>query len=73
MTESGIFRIVVKLAPENRAAYLAQTCGSDAVLRGDVESLLREQNCSAVMPSESPLTGSAGREQQGHLPDRTTE
>ena len=73
MTESGIFRVAVKLAPQNRSAYLAQTCGADAVLRRDVESLLREHDCSAALPAEPPLTGSAGREQQGHSPDRTPE
>ncbi len=41
MSESAIFKAVVKLAPEQRAAYLDQTCGIDPDLRREVESLLR--------------------------------
>ena len=40
MSESGIFKAAAKLPPERRAAYLDQVCGSDAQLRGEVESLL---------------------------------
>ena len=39
MSESGIFKVAVKLPPDRRAAYLDQACGSDAQLRAEIESL----------------------------------
>jgi serine/threonine protein kinase/tetratricopeptide (TPR) repeat protein len=47
MSESGIFKAAVKLPPDARAAYLDQACGSDAALRGEVESLLHAHDTSA--------------------------
>src|SRR5262249_41259120 len=41
MSDSGIFQVAVKLAPERRAAYLDQACGGDHALRREVESLLQ--------------------------------
>jgi serine/threonine protein kinase/Flp pilus assembly protein TadD len=41
MSESGIFRVAVKLPAEQRAAYLDQACGANPVLRQEVESLLQ--------------------------------
>src|SRR3954462_12843416 len=41
VSESGIFKAAVKLAPECRAAYLDQACGANHELRREVESLLR--------------------------------
>jgi WD40 repeat protein/serine/threonine protein kinase len=46
MSESGIFKAAVKLAPDQRAAYLDQACGSNQELRGEVESLLRAHDTS---------------------------
>ncbi len=46
MTESGIFKAAVKLPPEHRAPYLDQACGSDAELRGEIESLLHAHDTS---------------------------
>jgi serine/threonine protein kinase len=46
MSESGIFKAVVKLPPDRRAAYLEQACGSDAELRGEIESLLHAHETS---------------------------
>ncbi len=46
MSESGIFKVAVKLAPDRRAAYLDQACGSDAKLRGEIESLLHAHDTS---------------------------
>ncbi len=46
MTESGIFKAAVKLPPDRRAAYLEQACGSDAELRGEIESLLHAHETS---------------------------
>ena len=37
MSESGIFKVAVKLPPDRRAAYLDQACGSDAELRAEIE------------------------------------
>jgi WD40 repeat protein/serine/threonine protein kinase len=41
MSDSGIFKVAVKLSPERRAAYLDQACGSNYALRREVESLLQ--------------------------------
>jgi hypothetical protein len=71
MTESGIFKIAIKLSPEERPAYLDQACGADAVLRRDVESLLHEHESLAGSTAGSPLRGSASGSDQGYLLDRT--
>jgi tetratricopeptide (TPR) repeat protein len=47
MSDSGIFKAAVKLAPDQRAAYLDQACGPDRELRGEVESLLRAHDASS--------------------------
>jgi WD40 repeat protein/serine/threonine protein kinase len=46
MSESGIFSAAVKLAPDQRAAYLNQACGADVALRLELESLLRAHEAS---------------------------
>src|SRR5215469_17206058 len=46
MSESGIFKVAVKLPPDRRAAYLDQACGSDAELRAEVESLLHAHDAT---------------------------
>jgi serine/threonine protein kinase/tetratricopeptide (TPR) repeat protein len=46
MSDSGIFKAAVKLAPERRAAYLDQACGANQELRREVESLLRAHDAS---------------------------
>jgi eukaryotic-like serine/threonine-protein kinase len=46
MSESGIFKAAVKLPPDRRAAYLDQACGSDADLRGEIESLLHAHDAT---------------------------
>src|SRR5262245_63472089 len=46
MSDSGIFKAAVKMAPEQRVAYLDQTCGTNQELRGEVESLLRAHDAS---------------------------
>ncbi len=56
MTESAIFNAVVKLPPEERAAYLDRACGSQAELRLEVESLLRAHNAA-----DNLLTDPLGR------------
>src|SRR5262245_5257074 len=40
MSDTGIFKVAVKLPTEHRAAYLDQACGTDRELRQEVESLL---------------------------------
>src|SRR4051812_7476811 len=40
MSESGIFKAVVKLALDRRGDYLDQACGVDTALRKEIESLL---------------------------------
>jgi WD40 repeat protein/serine/threonine protein kinase len=54
MSESGIFKAVVKLAPERRAAYLDQACGTDQELRREVESLLRAHDAPSSFLQEPP-------------------
>ncbi len=54
MSESGIFKAAVKLPPERRAAYLDQACGSDAELRGEIESLLLAHDTSASFLENLP-------------------
>jgi hypothetical protein len=73
MTESGIFKIAIKLAPEERAAYLSQACGTDADLRRDVESLLHEHDCSAGSPAERPLTRTSSGDGREFVLDRMPE
>ena len=46
MSESGIFKVAVKLPPDRRAAYLDQACGCDAELRDEIESLLHAHDTS---------------------------
>jgi eukaryotic-like serine/threonine-protein kinase len=46
MSESGIFKAVVKLAPDQRAAFLDKACDSNQELRREVESLLRAHDTS---------------------------
>ena len=41
MSDSAIFKAVVKLSPERRAEFLDQACASDGELRHEIESLLR--------------------------------
>src|SRR5262249_39221111 len=40
-SDSEIFRAAVRLAPEQRAAYLDAACAGNGLLRAEVESLLR--------------------------------
>jgi hypothetical protein len=70
MTESGIFKMAIKLSPEERPAYLNQACGADAVLRRDIESLLHEHDRLAGSSAEGPLRRSVSGGDQGHLLDR---
>lgn len=46
MSESGIFKVAVKLAPDQRAAFLDKACDSNQELRREVESLLRAHDTS---------------------------
>jgi serine/threonine protein kinase len=41
MTDSGIFKAAIQLAPEQRQAFLDQACGTNQELRQEVESLLK--------------------------------
>ncbi|HKI16909.1 MAG TPA: serine/threonine-protein kinase [Isosphaeraceae bacterium] len=54
MSESGIFKAAVKLPPDRRAAYLDQACGSDAELRGEIESLLHAHDSSGSFLENVP-------------------
>jgi serine/threonine protein kinase len=46
MSDSAIFKAVVKLSPERRAAFLDQACASDGELRHEIEYLLRAHDAS---------------------------
>ena len=54
MSESGIFKAAVKLPPDRRAAYLDQACGSDAELRGEIESLLHAHDATGGFLEDVP-------------------
>ena len=54
MSESGIFKAAVKLPPDRRAAYLDEACGSDAELRGEIESLLHAHDTSGGFLEDDP-------------------
>ncbi len=54
MSESGIFKAAVKLPPDRRAAYLEEACGSDAELRGEIESLLHAHDTSGSFLENVP-------------------
>ncbi len=60
MSESGIFQAAVKLPPDRRAAYLDQACGSDAHLRGEIESLLHAHDATGGFLEDVP-TGPGDR------------
>jgi serine/threonine protein kinase len=48
---------VLERSPEERPAFLADACGSDAALRAEVESLLEHDSLAATSPTD-PLIGS---------------
>ena len=54
MSESGIFKAAIKLRPDRRAAYLDQACGSDAELRGEIESLLHAHDATGGFLEDVP-------------------
>ena len=54
MSESGIFKAAVKLPTDERAAYLDQACGSDADLRGEIESLLHAHDTECSFLEDVP-------------------
>ena len=56
MSESGIFKAAVKLPPERRAAYLDEVCGSDAGLRGEINSLLHAHDATDGFLEEVPAS-----------------
>jgi serine/threonine protein kinase len=52
MTDSGIFKVAIKLPAEQRAAYLDQACGDDQALRQEVESLLQAHDAPGSLLEE---------------------
>jgi eukaryotic-like serine/threonine-protein kinase len=54
MSESGIFKVAVKLPPDRRVAYLEQACGSDAELRAEIESLLHAHDTACSFLEDVP-------------------
>jgi serine/threonine protein kinase/tetratricopeptide (TPR) repeat protein len=54
VSESGIFKAAVKLPPDRRAAYLEEACGSDAELRGEIESLLHAHDATGGILQDVP-------------------
>jgi serine/threonine protein kinase/WD40 repeat protein len=55
MSESGIFKVAVKLTPDQRAAYLERACASDGELRAEVDSLLQAHDAAGNFLQE-PLS-----------------
>src|SRR5262249_31368573 len=70
MSESGIFKAAVKLAPERRQEYLDQACGTNQELRREVESLLRAHDASGSFLEDAParLRETAPQEQMTEGP-----
>ena len=58
---TAIFADAVELPPAERAAFVAQSCGTDAELRREVESLLAAHDGDATF-LETPAVGAADRE-----------
>src|SRR4051812_25992495 len=54
MSESGIFKAAVQLLPGRRAEFLDEACGSNPLLRGEVESLLRAHDASVSFLHDPP-------------------
>jgi len=60
---TSIFADAAELPPAERAAFVAQACGTDAELRAEVESLLAPHDGDAKF-LESPPVDVAGRDAQ---------
>ncbi len=56
---------VIEMAPEQRANFLDEACGSDAGLRAELESLLSAADDLSADFLQSPLSSEFGREMQG--------
>jgi eukaryotic-like serine/threonine-protein kinase len=56
LSDSGIFKAAVSLPVDRRATFVAQACGGNQELLGEVESLLRAHDASSFLD---------------HLPDRS--
>jgi serine/threonine protein kinase/Flp pilus assembly protein TadD len=58
MDELGIFTRALDIErPQERAAFLEQTCGTDATLRARVEALLQSHQAAGSFLQNSPLAG----------------
>ncbi|MGO9948895.1 MAG: tetratricopeptide repeat protein [Steroidobacteraceae bacterium] len=55
----------IGMAPEQRAKFLDEACGSDGALRAELESLLSAGDDHSAEFQQSPLTGEFGRETEG--------
>jgi serine/threonine protein kinase/WD40 repeat protein len=56
LSERSIFEAAIELAsPEERAAYLDQACGTNTLLRQEVESLLAAHDRLGVTAAEAPV------------------
>jgi eukaryotic-like serine/threonine-protein kinase len=55
----------IELAPEQRAKFIDEACGSDGALRAELESLLSVGDGMSADFLQSPLSGEFGRETQG--------
>src|SRR5215203_1914397 len=51
-----IYHAVAELPPDERKIFLQESCGGDAALRREVESLLAFENSSDSLLDESPKT-----------------
>lgn len=74
MTELDIFATAVELAtPEERARYLAETCGSDTTLRARIEALLRSSEKAASFLEMPPsAVATSVEELRAAAPERTS-
>jgi hypothetical protein len=54
MSESAIFKAAVKLAPQQRTAYLDQACAGNPELRSEVEALLRAHDATGGFLRDPP-------------------
>jgi hypothetical protein len=55
----------IEMAPEQRAKFIEEACGSDGALRAELESLLSAGDGLSADFLQSPLPGEFGREMQG--------
>src|SRR5438067_428628 len=65
MSDSGIFKVAVKLPSDQRAVYLDRACGDNPALRQEVEALLHAHDAPGSLLEG--LSGECGRTEDYQL------